>query len=185
MGNGLKIKVGIDPIVGHNSLYFLFEELRDYLTDLGITYLAQAQNLEVVGTDGPYWYSTSDLLLGGDWAAQWSSYVKGLTHGGIRIGHAEDKLLWIYDEQMGKVTAKKAYDLIVCNHRTIMENDIILKIWHFNIPHKLKCLTGSLVIRKLILRIVSARRAGTVLIGAVYSMRRLNLWIIFLLAVFL
>ena len=37
------------------------------------------------------------------------------------------------------MTTKKAYELIVSNHRTIMENDIILKIWHFNIPHKLKC----------------------------------------------
>ena len=93
------------------------------------------------GTDKPNWYTATDLLLGGDWAAQWSSYVKGLTHGGIRIGHAEDKLLWMYDEHMGKVAAKKSYDLIVSNHRTIMENDIILKIWHFNIPHKLKCFT--------------------------------------------
>ena len=40
VGNGLNIKVGIDPIVGHNLLYFLSEELRDYFTDLGITYLA-------------------------------------------------------------------------------------------------------------------------------------------------
>ena len=106
---------------------------------MGITYLAQAQNLDVCGTEGPNWYYATDMLLGGDWAVQWSSYVMGLTHGGIRIVNVEDKLLWMYDEQMGMVTAKKAYELIVCNHRTIMENDIILKIWHFNIPHKLKC----------------------------------------------
>ena len=40
VGNGLKIKVGIDPIAGPNSQYFLSEELREYLTDLGIIYLA-------------------------------------------------------------------------------------------------------------------------------------------------
>ena len=77
--------------------------------------------------------------MGGYWAKQWCSYVKGLTHGGIRIGTTEDKLLWMYDNQMGVVTAQKSYDLIVSNHRTIMDNDIILKLWHFNIPHKLKC----------------------------------------------
>ena len=78
--------------------------------------------------------------LGGDWVVQWCLYVKGLTHGGIRIGTAEDKLLWMYDNQLGVVTAKKSYDLIISNrHRTIMDNDIILKLWHFNIPHKLKC----------------------------------------------
>ena len=139
MGNGLKIKVGIDPIAGHNSLYFLSEELREYLTDLGITYLTQAQNLEVCGTDAPDWYSASYLLLGGDWAAQWSSYVKGLTHGGIRIGHTEEKMLWMFDEQMRKVIAKKAYDFIVSNHRTIKENEIMMNIWYFNIPLKIKC----------------------------------------------
>ena len=93
MGNGLKIRVGIDPIAGHNLQYILSEELREYLTDLGITYLAQAHNQDGCGLDGTGWYSTSDLLLGGEWATQWSSYVKGLSHGGIRIGHTEDRLL--------------------------------------------------------------------------------------------
>ena len=36
--------------------------------------------------------------------------VKGLTHGGIRIGTTGDKLLWMYDNQLGVVTAKKAYE---------------------------------------------------------------------------
>ena len=139
MGNGLKIKVGVDPIAGHNSQYILSEELIEYLNDLGITFLAQAQNLDVCGSEGSNWYSASDLYLGGDWVVQWCSYVKGLTHGGIRIGTAEDKLLWMYDNQMGMVTAKKAYDLIVSNHRTIMANYFIVTIWHLNILHKLKC----------------------------------------------
>ena len=65
MGNGLKIRVGIDPIAGHNSQYILSKELKEYLTDLGITYLAQAHNPDGNGMDGTDWYSTSDLLLGG------------------------------------------------------------------------------------------------------------------------
>ena len=139
MGNGLKIRVGIDPIAGHNSQYILSEELREYLTDLGITYLAQAHNLDGCGLGGTHWYSASDLLLGGEWASQWTSYVNGLSHGGIRIGLSEDRLLWMFDEQRGKVTAKKAYELIVSNHKTVMENDIMMKIWYFNIPLKIKC----------------------------------------------
>ena len=50
------------------------------------------------GMDGTDWYSASYLLLGGEWVNQWSSCVKGLSHGGIRIGHSEDKLLWMFDE---------------------------------------------------------------------------------------
>ena len=128
MGNDLKIRLGVDLIVGHNSLYLLSTVLRDYLLDLGISTLAQAQNLDGSGPVGTNWYTTSDLYLGGEWADQWCAFVKGLTHGGIRIGIAEDTLLWLYDKQSGTVTAKKAYDLIVSKHRTIMENDFLLKI---------------------------------------------------------
>ena len=39
---------------------------------------------------------TSDLYLGGEWDEQWCAYVKGLTHGGIRIGIFEDTLLDVW-----------------------------------------------------------------------------------------
>ena len=147
VGNSLKIRVGIDPIAGLNSQYILSEGLRDYLTDLGITHLAHAQNLDGCGIGGTIWYSASDLLLGGVWADQWSSYVTGLSHGGIRIGHSEDKLLWMYDEQRGMVTTRKAYDLIVTNHKTVLENDIMMKIWSFNLPLRSNVLYGSRAIK--------------------------------------
>ena len=79
MGNGLKIRVGIDPIAGLNSQYILSKELRHYLTDLGITHLAHALNLEGCRLDGTVWYSASDLLLGGIWADQWTSWVNPRT----------------------------------------------------------------------------------------------------------
>ena len=67
VGNGLKIKVGVDPIAGYNSQYLLSEELIEYLNDLGISYLAQAQNLDVGGSEGSNWYSAADMYLGGEW----------------------------------------------------------------------------------------------------------------------
>ena len=98
VGNGLNIRLGVDPIVGNNSLYLLPADLRDYLHDLGISTLAQAQNLDGCGSDRSNWYIASDLYLGGEWADQWCTFVKGLTHGGIRIGTEEDTLLWLYDK---------------------------------------------------------------------------------------
>ena len=77
--------------------------------------------------------------MGRAWAYQWPSYVNGLSHAGIRIGHFEDRLLWMFDEQRGKVTTRKAYDFIVSNHKIVLENDIMMKIWYFNIPLKIKC----------------------------------------------
>ena len=76
-------------------------DLREYLSDLGIIHLAHALNLEACGMDGTVWYTASELLLGGVWVDQWSAYVNGLSHGGIRIGHSEDRLLWMYDERRG------------------------------------------------------------------------------------
>ena len=46
VGNGQKIRLGVDPIAGLNSSYLLSEDLRDYLVDYGISNLAEAHNLE-------------------------------------------------------------------------------------------------------------------------------------------
>ena len=75
VGNDLKIRLGVDPIAGHNSLYLLSAELRDYLIDLGISTLAQAQNLDGSGPVGTNWYTASDLYLGGEWDEQWSTFA--------------------------------------------------------------------------------------------------------------
>ena len=65
VGNGSNIRVGVDPIAGLNTQYLLSEDLREYVTNLGITNLAQEQNLDVYGHAFNCWYSVSDLNLGG------------------------------------------------------------------------------------------------------------------------
>ena len=65
MGNGLKICLGVDPIDGLDESYILPKDLRDYLADYGISYLAQAQNQEGFSKSFNCWYSASDLNLGG------------------------------------------------------------------------------------------------------------------------
>ena len=66
--------------------------------------------------------------MGGEWVEQWSAYVKGLSHGGIRIGNSEETLLWMFDKKLGKVTIKRAYDLIVSEQLTINNDDFLLKV---------------------------------------------------------
>ena len=88
-----KNRLGIDPIAGMNTSYLLYEDMSGYLADYGITNLAQAQNLDGDPRGFNCWYSTSDLDLGGDWVDQWSDFVKGLSHGGIRIGNQDDSLI--------------------------------------------------------------------------------------------
>ena len=116
MGNGLKIRLGVDPNAGLDASYILLEDLRDYLADYGISYMAQAQNQEGFSQSYNCWYLASDLNLGGVWADHWTPFVKGLTHGGIKIGNNEDSLLWMFDKNSGVVTARKAHEFIVSEH---------------------------------------------------------------------
>ena len=55
MGNGNKIKRGIDPIVGTLCTYLLPLDLREYLADLDIVTLAQAHNAQPDARH--YWFT--------------------------------------------------------------------------------------------------------------------------------
>ena len=68
VGDGRKIHLGVDPIAGLDAPFSLLEDLRDYLADYGITYLAQAQKQDGFSQGFNGWYSASDLELGGEWA---------------------------------------------------------------------------------------------------------------------
>ena len=51
VGDGMKIRLGVDPIAGLDASYSLPVDLTDYLADYGITYLAQAQKQDCL-SDG-------------------------------------------------------------------------------------------------------------------------------------
>ena len=114
-------------------------DIRDYLADYGISCLAQARKLDdlAVGFNG--WLSALDMDIGGEWARLWTSFVKGLSLGRIRIGDSEDTILWLFDKVSGKVSANKAYELIISDLLPPPSDYVISQIWHFNIPQKLKC----------------------------------------------
>ena len=119
------------------------------MSDYGITSLAQAQNLDGPSIGLNYWYLITDLCLGGVWADQWSSFVNGLSHGGIRLGNHEDSLLWMFDKKLGMVLAKKSYELIVYEHLPPIRDDLLPKVWGYNIPQKLKCFIWLAVNNKI------------------------------------
>ena len=131
--------MGVDPIAGLNASYILSEGLKDYLSDYGISYLAQAQKQigNSLGLNG--WYTACDLDLGGEWVDQWTTFIKGLTHGGIKIRNTEDSLLWMYDKKSSLVTPRKAYELIVSESLPLTNQGILTQVWHYTISQKIKC----------------------------------------------
>ena len=82
VGDGLSIKLGIEPIIGMDSPFTLSDDLREYLSDYGLLTLHHIQNLGVGTSSQSYWLTADDLDLGGRWKLGWDSYIKGLTRGG-------------------------------------------------------------------------------------------------------
>ena len=72
VGNGLRIRLGINRIAGLNTPFVLSECLREYLYGFGITHLFQAQNLDYGPNYQEYWYTAANLNLGGVWEEQWT-----------------------------------------------------------------------------------------------------------------
>ena len=73
VGNGAQVRIGLDPIVGLGCSYILFEELRYYLEDYGISTLDQARNHST-----GHWFSAVELDLCDEWSKQWNIYIRGL-----------------------------------------------------------------------------------------------------------
>ena len=86
-----------------------------------------------------YWLSAAYLHLGGIWEEQWIDYVKGLTHGGIRLKEVEDTLLWMHNKVSSIVSASKAYDLIVSTLLPLFPVISHSRLWYCNVSLKIKC----------------------------------------------
>ena len=91
VGDGKNTKIGLDPIVGMDSSFLLPKDLRDYLEDYGITSLIHARHYSLGAPS--YWFTASDLDLGGDWHHIWNNYIRGLENGRIRLGMTVDSFL--------------------------------------------------------------------------------------------
>ena len=141
VSNGKSIRLGTDPIVGLNSSYVLFEGLRDYLCDCGITTLNEAHNFREGTNLQSYWLYKIDLDLGRSWKVQWTYFIKGMTHRGIILKEVKDSLLWMQNKVIGVVSTSLAYDLIVSSLLPVSLVRYHSCLWCCNVPLKVKCFT--------------------------------------------
>ena len=82
-----------------------------------------------------------DLDFGGSWKEQWTDYVKGLTHGCIRLKEVKDTLLCMFNKATRAVSAKLAYEHITSSFLPLSPVSSHSRIWSCNMPLKLKCFT--------------------------------------------
>ena len=97
MGNGHHISLGVDPILGLNSSFLLFEDLRLFLEDVGLHTLRDAFFVNQAAPRLSYCLSSDGLNLGGRWKKEWDEYISSLTHGGITLKDSFDSLRWMHN----------------------------------------------------------------------------------------
>jgi len=108
IGDGTKIRIGMDRIVGVGEDYLLSDSLINTLHEKGYytlnhIYLSNGQS-------GSLWINASTLRLAGVHILEWSHYLNVLKRMGISLSHRDDTLVWIHNKSTGCITVKLAYD---------------------------------------------------------------------------
>ena len=107
IGNGEKLRVGIDPFIGDNGNFKLPEGITEELVVLNITTLNKIRIPYWVVLREGYWFGSKDLWFTGIY-----NYIKNL-NAGIRLRNEEDKIMWSWNKTNGQITAREAYSSIV------------------------------------------------------------------------
>ena len=111
MGNGQDILLGIDPIIGTQTISQLPSDLREYLLDLAISTLSQAHN--ILPRQHHYWYTAENLNIVWEWKLVWKIFTRSLEHARIGLSSRSDLLIWDYNKSDGSVSVELVYDFIV------------------------------------------------------------------------
>jgi hypothetical protein len=98
-GNGWDIQIGLDPLIGSQSFYKLFENLVDTLHSKGIKFLAQVASLDTGVLNGFNWKNAEIFDLFGEQKDEWEIYVRGLKHSGFVLSTKTDSIVWYWDSK--------------------------------------------------------------------------------------
>jgi hypothetical protein len=92
-GNGYRVEVGRDRIVGLEEDSFLSIALIKELNQKQISVLAQVWRSHDLDTVLPTWLSSFDMNLSGPLAEEWEKYKRALQASTIAISNTEDELI--------------------------------------------------------------------------------------------
>jgi hypothetical protein len=98
-GNGWDIQIGLDPLIGSQSFYKLFENLVDTLHSKGIKFLAQVASLDTGVLNGFNWKNAEIFDLFGEQKDEWEIYVRGLKHSGFVLSTKTDSIARYWDSK--------------------------------------------------------------------------------------
>ena len=110
--------------------------------------LSQARNI-LLGSR-PYWYTTEDLCIAGEWKTAWDCYTRGLELGRIRLNLLSDTLVWEHNRSNGLVSSKLVYDCIFHTLSPSAGNSLLALIWSGILPTKISCFSWLVLENKVL-----------------------------------
>lgn len=110
MGNGRRVRIGIDPWPGSNFSHLLLPQpLVEVLERQNYLFLYQVDYEESTTIFQHGWKSGQQLLLDKDLSKAWGVYIAALRKAHIRLGDCEDLLIWdkspngVYSPKVGYI----------------------------------------------------------------------------------
>lgn len=150
VGNGEHVILGRDPFLGCGGNFRLFEELINYLNLQGFHRLNHIKKVWITSSRSTYWMMALDLGLHDNLAVEWDTFINNLNEGGIRLTNFEDSLVWSWDNVEGKVSVKKAYEVVSAHLSCPDHKWWFSLLWRWRLLLKLKVF-GWLVLQNRLL----------------------------------
>ena len=119
LGDGSKIKLGEDPIMGMEDSYKFSVGLLDELHEKEIYYLHQIKDNSLNLLGGTCWKYANSLNLNSQFKEEWINFIKSLRLCGIALVNRQDSLLWSWNTKNGILSAKLAYEAITFEAKLI------------------------------------------------------------------
>jgi len=108
IGNGEKVRIGVDPWPGSSPHHLLNPRLIEALEERGIFMLGQMADEQSSSLFAQGWKSARSLGLEGDFVPEFDRYISALRNSHIRLRDREDTLIWEKDPG-GEYSPKAGY----------------------------------------------------------------------------
>jgi hypothetical protein len=108
VGNGQRVRIGVDPWPGSERGHILPQQLINNLHDKGLFYLDQITDRDITTLWSQAWKRVDQLGLDREHEASWNIFIRALQMGHIWLIDREDELVWKHNPN-GLYTPKAGY----------------------------------------------------------------------------
>ena len=148
VGDGSKVRIGVDPWPSCSQNHILPQQLIQLIHHKGYFHLNQIVDPLSTNIWHQGWKKSQDLELPDQWSRQWDQYTLALQTSHIRITNRADELIW-EKAQHGKYTPKLEYQQLCLQHFQENQKWWQKGIWKLKCPLKEKIFTWCTLANKI------------------------------------